>query len=524
MKNKVGETKTSQTKEDKRLEEKLLSLEKKLKTRKLERRKLVAAAKDFKLKNKILFMGHPGNGFLGPHGTWELNEPQLKLVNAVNSGQYDIFIVTGNNQQGKTALGLFLAMAMVRGCWPWENIDEVGTHLWQKYGWDNSKKFIRIASDTWEGRIRKNILEQGLELLWPESWVVKKRLNHSGIPDLWKPQDYNSQIQLMAYLQGRPQFESVRSHLFVLDEPWKDPGLWPALIRGRIAVNGLIYVGASVVGPEDLHMSDLFESLKKNPRVFMIDTKNNPNIGHGISKENFYKNKEYMSDEDWELRFGGGSLMKRSRVLEIDDKHCIPRFKIPHFYWCSASFDIGVKKGHDALIEVMDEKGIRYLAFELNVKGTENFASQFIDIVKNNKLRMNPEIIVDPLAKTDENHDLTTWRILEKILCPYGLFLTSGSKNKSEGVRLLNSYLRPMDTIPRLYLFDDMKRTISQFKALRYDERGLVRKPRPDEKPGDDQFENAYRLMLRTSRFQPYIAPEDRVKPKKIKRHPITGY
>lgn len=523
MKIKGGETKTSQTKEDKRLEEKLLSLEKKLKTRKFERRKLVAAANDFKFKNKIFFMGHPGHGFLGPHGTWELNEAQLKLVNAVNSGEYDIFIVTGNNQQGKTSTGLFLAMAMVRGCWPWENIDEVGTHLWRKYGWDNSKKFIRIATETWD-RIRKSILEQGFEILWPESWAVKKKLNQTGVPDLWKPRDYNSQIQLMAYAQGTQQFESIRSHVFILDEPWKDPGLWPALIRGRIAVNGIIYVGASVVNAEDLHLSDLFESLKKNPRVFILDTKNNPNIGHGISKDSFDKNKDYMSTQDWEIRFGGGSLLKRSRVLDFDDRHIIERKKIPHFYWCTAAIDVGLSKGHDILIECMDEFGVRTLCFEIHAKGTENLIAEFIEVIRENKLRMNPEVIVDPFAKADDNNELTTWGKLERGLAPYHMYPIVGKKMKSEGVRMLNSFFNPPNTIPRLFVYEDMRRTISQLKGVRYDERGLVRKPRPDEVPGDDQFENAYRLMLRSGKFQPYIKPEDHIKPKKIKRHPITGY
>jgi len=512
----------------KRLERETAELEKKIAKKKLERKQHLASAKQFEFDNKLLFLDHPGKGYLGPNGRWELNPAQSKMKQAINSGAYRIFNMSGGNQQGKTFFGVYFILAMLRGCWPEEDIKKVGTHLWEKYNWGNEPKFIRFCSDSWEGRIKKNLVEQGLNPLWPKSWPVRKEHNNMRIPYVWKCLQTGSQIHLMTHKQGSEAFEGIKSHLIVCDEPFPSE-LWAPIARGAVALGGLIGVFASVVKQDQLWMEEMLSNMgmtdEKMGKVFSLKSAINTNEGYGLTKDGIDFFRSTIPDDEKEIRIDGGSLLKRTRVIDLEDQHIIEkRFKIPHTWYCTAAIDIGISKPHDLLIEAMAPDGVKYLAFELNCAKTDEFMDRFLEIVKKNNLRMNPIVICDPLAKADKNNDMTTWGRMERSLQPFGMLLKKGDKNKGEGVRQINDRLNPLDTIPRLYVFKDMRRTIMQIKSIKFDDTGLIYKPRSNEKPGDDQFENCYRLMLENTHFIKYENPRDKKIIKPLVKNVITGY
>jgi len=427
----------------------------------------------------------------------------------------------GDNQQGKTFFEDYLQKGIARGCWPEEDLKKVGTHLWGKYGMGNGPKYIRWVSNVWEGRIKTQIVDQTLVPNWPDSWPVKKKTNSLSIPYIWE-YDNGSKVQLMPYSAGRSSFEGLRSHLVLIDEPCPED-CWAAIVRQIIAFKGIIFIGASIVNMSEIWMEELFPKTDIDKKVFVLESSIKDNIGYGVSKEEIDDVKGSMSKEEAERRFGLKSLLSSIRVLKIQDKHFIPRFKIPYTYYVSAAIDVGQAKGHDALFIAQSPDGVRYCCFDLYCENTEEFAYRFVEIVTRYKLRMDPHVLIDPAAKSDKNHDLTTWGQIEKIINPFRMTLKTAQKFKDEGARLINSALAPMDHIPKLYIFDDLKRTSIQLRGIKYKD-GLIYKPRPKEEPQDDAFENLYRLMLDNSPFANYGNKDKKEIYIPKNRNPVTGY
>ena len=161
--------------------------------------------------NKILYFGHEGKGYLGEHGTWEPNKPQRTLIDRINQGMERIFTLTGANQIGKTAFEVFLALAVIQGCWPWEDKKIVGTHLWETYNW-KPPIYVRWIGGGWEEHIQKNLIEQGLKDLWPDSWDKTTKKNNMGVDYLWNHIETGSQINFMSHNQKRKAFAGWKGH------------------------------------------------------------------------------------------------------------------------------------------------------------------------------------------------------------------------------------------------------------------------------------------------------------------------
>lgn len=215
------------TDEDKQLLERYKELKKKQTQLYIEKTKAEDKIRNYELKNKLLYFGHDEKGYLGEHGTWEPNPAQKHLIRKFTQGEYRGYSLTGANQIGKTTFEVCLALAILKGHWPWEDPKITGHHIWETYGW-SPPIYIRWIGGGWEEHIQKNLIEQGLEELWPDLWPVQTKNNNMGVKYLWKDPKTGSQINFMSHNQKRSTFagwkgqcieENEKVHM--LDGTWK---------------------------------------------------------------------------------------------------------------------------------------------------------------------------------------------------------------------------------------------------------------------------------------------------------------
>ena len=95
-------TETIRDKEEKeKLKKKLLAKKKRLLQKKSEllitKNEKLVAVREYEEKNKLLYLGHPGKGYLGEHGTWSPNKPQAALIRAIEHTDCRIFAAVGGN-------------------------------------------------------------------------------------------------------------------------------------------------------------------------------------------------------------------------------------------------------------------------------------------------------------------------------------------------------------------------------------------------------------------------------------------
>lgn len=492
-------------------------LEKKLAYIEEQKEKLKQRQLEFEYKNKLLFFGHPGKGYLGDHGSWVPNKAQKTIINAVDSGEYRGFALTGSNQTGKTTLELCLIFAVMRGHWPWENVDIVGRHIWKKYRW-KPPIHVRWIGGGWQEHIQKNLIDQGLMQLWPDSWPVDTHKNNMGVDYLWKMRDINSELMLMSNNQNRRAFAGWKGNLSVFDEPFQ-ADIWAENTRGLVAKRGIWMIGASLVEEDQSWIEDeiLDQGNVKNVdeqlfKVFRYNADISVNIGHGLTQEAVDEWSETLTEEERRVRIFGESAGKRGKVLKITEDNIIygkTIKEIPPDFLVDISIDYHPSKQQVINYLATGPYDLKYFAHE-NVSdygvpaGADWIGASIIATIKQYSLRVN-RIICDPLAKGSQNaieyNDETVYSKISNYLASFGYTLETASKNKDDGILETNSLLKGFADKPKLYIYaDSCPFSIKQLKKWRRDETG---KPAKED---DDAGENMYRLVnLGTTYYPPQI-------------------
>lgn len=476
-----------------KLEKQLAELKEKKRRLLAEQAKTNQIIKDYEEKNKILFFNHAGKGHLGPYGSWKNNAAQQKVFDAIETGKYKLLSLTGDNQIGKTLAETILVLAFMRGHWPWEDVKDVGTHLWDKWKFE-PPIHIRWVGAGWEDHIKRTLLNEGLKVFWPDSWPVKTKKNNLGVEYYWEDQVTKSFLYLMSSDQDVVKFAGSKCHLVIFDEPFPK-SIWDENVARIISKGGFIFIGATINEEDDLWLYDEIldmevDSLKKSEKIWHLEAGAQVNMGHGTKKENVEDAAFLMTKEGREKRLAGKSLKRFGRVVNYDDRNVMDRIDIKPHWICCAAVDVGVSKPHDVLFMCYDEVERRYLVLEYEVEGGgEDVGACIVDAIQSHKLRFE-KVIIDPLAKAGQNEQESLYWQLKMYLRKFGIPLEVGSKRKEDGVIQMNKLFKGrIENWPDMMIFDDLYKTKVQLK-IRYTKEGKI------PKVNDDQFENAYRLSL----------------------------
>ena len=124
-------------------------------------------------------------------------------------------------------------------------------------------------------------------------------------------------------------------------------------------------------------------------------------------------------------------------------------------------------------------------------------AEEIIRIVNQNQYRVN-HCIIDPLSRSGEPNDNDVFSVLSQTLGSHGISLDVASKDKENGIALLNTMLWSENEMPQLFFFKDCVKTIQQVDDWIFDPETF--KP---SKENDDMVEALYRLALLDTSWYP---------------------
>ena len=152
----------------------------------------------------------------------------------------------------------------------------------------------------------------------------------------------------------------------------------------------------------------------------------------------------------------------------------------------------------------------KYVINEIHSHGNPKFiAEEIVRYVQEKKLRVGI-VQIDPLAKGDRNNDNTVYEIVAEVLGSHGLTLDVASKDKDNGIALVNNLLWTENEMPGLYFCENCVQTIRQTEDLMYDPDSL----KPTAVKVDDDFtECLYRLALIDTQWYPPVAYDASAQP-----------
>jgi len=437
--------------------------------------------------------------------------------------------MSGGNQIGKTLAETCIVIGMLKGHWPWEDVKEVGHHLWNLRGWEPPIK-IRWIGGAWEGHIRMVLIDKGLEEFWPSIWPKYTKKNTLGVIHLWRDEKTGNEVQIMSTNQSDREFEGWTGHAVVIDEPCSYK-IWIASQRGLVANKGIIMMGASLL-TDPWISTEIINRFDDNGifdrQVFHVEDTMYGNEGYGLDKQGIEEFAASCPPHEREARIMGRSVFNSSLVLSIDkEQNIISRIvDFPRSWMVDVIIDIGIAKPHDIMYLATSEKNMKYVIFEDEVRGTGDDIGESIIRKKDRyKLRIN-RIICDPLGKSDKNNRTTVWDKIDIVLNRYGHFLEAVDKtqqDKEDGIIEINNHLKTINGFPALFFFDDCRKSIKQcLNWIRTpDTQGVILKP---SKKDDDQCENLYRGMLLGTVWEEVYEEKEYGYERNAQVDAITGY
>lgn len=406
--------------------------------------------------------------------------------------------LVNHNTMSTTGVTTLLAL---RGRFPWED-ENKGHWFWDIHGWKPPIK-IRIVGQDWEKHI-KTVIVPTLKEMVPQSWDFAQKKNNVGVEHSWTDPATGGSIEIMSNKSESDLFEGWSGHMIIYDEPPKRNNRI-ACARGLIDYNGIEIFAMTLLKEAWVDrevINAVTEDGLPDPSVYNIHADISVNVGHGLSQEGVEQFEKALSEEEKDARLRGIPSYKSGLVLKFERKHHIKeRFEIPCHWVVDVAIDIGVAKPHDVTFLAIAPNNFKYLIFAYQIKGDGTaIADSIIKKQKTYNLRMN-RIIVDPLAKADQNNENSTYEKIDMQLQRFGYYLETGTKDKDDGIIGINNYLWTVNLMPALFVFRDCPRAILQLESWMYDDQG---KP---QKKDDDQCENLYRLMLLDTVYE---EPQDR--------------
>jgi len=463
-------------------------------------------------------------------GIWSPNGDQRRLLDGWKLKDKSKFTFTGGNRKGKTTIAILIAYSVLFGEFVWSGEKLEFPH--------KEPRRVMYVGQGWETHIKQTV-EPELRKLWPICRRVETRKNNQGVDAVWIDVETGSLLQVMSNNQESDSFEGGQWDLIVWDEPPSRANR-VAATRGLIDRGGRELFAATLIKEAWMHREVIKARLadgSPDPSVFNVDGKIYDNVsrckcgGFIVSEElrdGVYwgmceRCGEVRDYVRWGLTLGnvenfGRNLKGAEREARLEgkpsylgnlvlpnfsrDTHCVRRFQIPLNWVTDVSIDFHPSKAWAVLFVSTGPNNFKYASYAIHEKGSPKYiAEEIIRIAKSNELFIN-SITIDPLAKGDANAhaDETVFKVMEKVFKAYNYKLDTASKEKENGITLINDLLMTENEMPALFFFNDLGIVIEQVEDWMYDPETFKA-----SKVNDDFCEVLYRIILRNTQWQdPY--------------------
>lgn len=477
---------------------------------------------------------------------------QDRVLSAIH--QKKTVLVVAPNKIGKTITAVNIAISWVLGFEPWNKLSDdiesgidgvkvqhgISPGIYAKSSLGIVPPVvIRIVSEDWEFFMGKVIVPELKR--WSPVGEYETRKNNVGIEYFWKFRN-GSTLELMTYQQDADLFEGWMGHGVLFSEPppkfaysglsrgiflsggkmlMEMTPLKEAWILDEIALSGRPEIGVvdglSILDNPDLkqHDSDVLTSngvpIEKVDEYFDIllkwkDTK--PFLLEYMGDRYGYAAQElhierFLATVPQEMRgarfFGRFSHLSGLVLKEFNREiHVIEPFKVPLDWPVVAQIDLHLSKPHAVGFYATDKQGRRYAIDEIwENMGPEELADEIARRKKVNSWRLE-RVEIDPLSKGDNNFVRNrmgvvndSFTIIRNRLTPHGILLDVASKDKDSGVRNLKDWLKGVNKMPTLFIFDTCKMHLHHIQRWIFDDNG-----KPDKAGNDDFPECMYRFTL----------------------------
>lgn len=433
-------------------------------------------------------------------GVWRPNPPQGKLLEAWKNPEKKVFTFCGANRIGKTTIAVVIAYSVMFGEWPWSGEKIEFPH--------KEPRKVRYVGQGWESHV-KTVVEPELKNMWPKCRAVETKKNNQGVDAVWKDLATGSTLEVMSNNQESDTFEGWKGDLVVWDEPPKRDNR-VAAARGLVDRKGRELFVATLLKEAWIHREVIKGKLRSGEpdlSVFNVDADITANIGYGLTQEGVDQFIKTLRADEIEARIKGKPSYLGNLVLPNfnRDVHVVNRFKIPLNWIVDVSIDFHPSKPWAVLFEATAPKDFHYMCDFIYEKGNPKYiAEEIVRKVRAQELFVN-SITIDPLASGDSNAQVyveatTVFDIMERVFRSYNYKLEKASKNRENGIALLNDSLLSENGMPARYVFKDLVPVIEQLEDWMYDPETF--KP---SKENDDFCEVAYRIALRDTKWRdPY--------------------
>jgi hypothetical protein len=201
------------------------------------------------------------------------------------------------------------------------------------------------------------------------------------------------------------------------------------------------------------------------------------------------------------------------RVLKEFDMntHVIKPFEVPTDWPVVAMIDFHLSTPQAITYFAVNRQDVKYVIGE---KWKNMNASEIADdIIRKTKAYgwKIENAFIDPLSKGDTAYmrnalgtDIQdTFSQIEEKLGEHGITLHVASKDKDSGIKNLQTWLKGVNGLPTLYVFDTCERWLYEVMRWVYDDAGKPDKGKPGE-AYDHCMENSYRFTLTGTKYEDY--------------------
>jgi len=477
-----------------------------------------------------------------------------------NIAPHNVVVMPSPNKLGKSCLGANIVVSWCLGFEPWSPVESSYEGA-VKYGsgWYKPSSLgikppvkIRITGEDWLFHIAKTIIPELKKWAPSTEYVTKK--NNVGVEYLWDFKN-KSTIELMTYDQDDALFEGWLGHGWWADEP-PPRSKYTGMARGLFMTGGKVLMSMTPLKeawvldelmlsgrPDVWYIPDL--SIWDNPDMYGHDvaTLRSSGLDDSEIKEFFRIQRECcekekpLDDAEKYLEAIVGDLAREAIVrmsihrfildIPIEERfprlfgtfkalvglvlktfnpnvHVIEPFKVPTDWMVTALIDIHLNKPQAVSFFATDPNGRNYIIDEIwENLSPEAIADEIARRKRKNMWRLT-RCEIDPLSRGDSAYVRNrlgtvqdSYDIIAKRLSANGIMLRAASKDKDSGVRNLNNWLKGVNGLPTLYVFNTCKMHLWQISRWVYDDQG---KPKKEH---DDFPENMYRFTLMNVKFIP---------------------
>ena len=454
--------------------------------------------RQYREDNRILFFD--SIGMPGP------NPRQAEILDAWEDVCYRTFTITGGNRLGKTTILTLIAIATLRGEYPWDHKNSRKarptkiTHLFPH----NQPRKIRYIGQDWKEHIQDVVIPE-LKKWWPKEWKVKRRGNGIIRDTEWIDEKTGSELNILSNRQDPGVHEGWAGDLIIYDEPPRRD-IYIANARGLVDREGREFIAATLLGEPWIHKDIINKKLpdgKPDPTVYNVQAESSVNVGYGISQKGLDEFASKLTEQEFKARIKGIPSYMEGLVYpdykgSYKDKggHLCQRFDIPTDWPVDVAIDYHPREKQALLFTAVDDRNEKYACEEIWDNGDAEWIADCL--IRRREIYRYSTIIVDPLAKGDKNNQNTAFDRIAAKLAPYGLVIQVASKDKPTGILDVKRHLKGPNNTPSMWFFDDLVNTIREIEGYMWDKDT----GKPVDKD-DHMMENLYRTMLLGTKYIP---------------------